>query len=1139
MKRQRLLIWLLALQPALLAASHAAVAIPPEYAMPAGSVDTNKPGFLARPYQVADSPAGNLAWTEDQLAGLHGPNLADLSGADTNGYYAVPTLVNWNITAGGVVDDFPPADSFPGISASTVNFAEEVLTYINFPAAGTYTLGVNSDDGFNLAAANLNPKDRFTAVTLGKFDGTRGAGDTTFAVSISKAGIYPLRLVYWQVGGGASLSWFSVVTNTDSTVTTNLINDQSIPGSLVAYSSANLAPPYVTGFTHDPTGFTFIIKDDASALAPNSLKVTLNGSPVTVTTSKSGATTTASYASPTLIAPGVTNALSIQFSDNAQPAHNGTASFTFKEPAYSAIPASAALTSADVDTSKPGFLYRLNQIDSANGIMAANIAHAEAQLAGLLTDASGTPFPNNAALGEQPDGSYAINGVINFSVGGNDLGAFPADAPFPGLGDSGDNMAGEIVTYLDLKAGFYTFAVHTADGFRVTTAANAYDAFGTTLGIFDFRQTASETQFGVLVQNAGIYPIRLVFFRQTGLPNNGGSNAELEFYTVAKDASKILVNDSSKTNSVKGYWKRTAAFGPYVKYAGPSSFISPFTGPDVGFTNVTVMISDGSSAKVDPASPVLTIDGTAVTATKSSAGGLTTLSYAPQGLQLPRTVHSGKITYAETGAGAQHSNTWSFNLLRNYVLTNALYSEDFESTPAGPDPSVPAGWVEENHTGHQTAGNDPADLNSDFYLGWVVVDKSFSISKDTGVSAIAPQVLNGVAFAEDTNPLLVNHYMRAESDSRQNGPPGQIQYVTTKAYDLSGKPGIVIAFDSAYEKNQDDMVGLEVSTDNGATWSPVFYWLQGGNDSQGVSDIIRDGQGNIDVSTTMFTQYGDVAAYTDTNGVLVGHYFGFFPKAPVTQAIAPYIEGRVNDDGNESKRIELFRVPAADNQKSVKFRFFQAGTSSWYWAIDNWGIYSVPSQGGTTPQGISLSVASKDAAHITLTWTGGSGPYLVQKKVSLSDTNWTDVATTSAHTMDVLNDGTTGFFRISDNAQGTVTQFQAVLTGAGERPNPVTTTATGFGTFSLNGNNLTYNIAYSGLSSDATAGHIHGPADANTAAGVLVPFNPLPTGKSGRLTGTLSLTDAQKQNVLDGLTYANIHTLNNGGGEIRGQLIKQ
>jgi hypothetical protein len=280
---------------------------------------------------------------------------------------------------------------------------------------------------------------------------------------------------------------------------------------------------------------------------------------------------------------------------------------------------------------------------------------------------------------------------------------------------------------------------------------------------------------------------------------------------------------------------------------------------------------------------------------------------------------------------------------------------------------VPAGWVQENHTGHETPGFNVFDGTSDYFLGFVVIDKPIFPKKD-GVSAVAPQVLNGLAFDEATNPLMSGHCIYAESDSRQNGPPGQIQYLFTPPYDLSGKSGIVIAFDSSWEQNQDSMAALEVTTDGGTSWNPIFYWLQDGYDGQGAPDIIRDGLGNIDVARTMFTSYNDVARYNDEiTGQLVGGYYGFFIKASATPALAPYIEGRVNDDGLESKRIELFRVPKADNQKSVQFRFSTPGTSSWYWGVDNWGIYSVPSQIISTLGPLHVALVNGNAV---ISWTG-------------------------------------------------------------------------------------------------------------------------------------------------------------------------
>ena len=110
-----------------------------------------------------------------------------------------------------------------------------------------------------------------------------------------------------------------------------------------------------------------------------------------------------------------------------------------------------------------------------------------------------------------------------------------------------------------------------------------------------------------------------------------------------------------------------------------------------------------------------------------------------------------------------------------------------------------------------------------------------------------------------------------------------------------------------------------------------------------------------------------------------------------------------------------------------------------------------------------------------------------------------------------------------------------VLNGANERPTPVVPPAIGSGTITRVGNKLFYNINYSGLSADATGAHIHGPADANATAGVLVPLSGA-VGTSGTHSGVVTLSAAGLGALVDGLTYVNIHTTLNGGGEIRGQV---
>ena len=83
---------------------------------------------------------------------------------------------------------------------------------------------------------------------------------------------------------------------------------------------------------------------------------------------------------------------------------------------------------------------------------------------------------------------------------------------------------------------------------------------------------------------------------------------------------------------------------------------------------------------------------------------------------------------------------------------------------------------------------------------------------------------------------------------------------------------------------------------------------------------------------------------------------------------------------------------------------------------------------------------------------------------------------------------------------------------------------------------------FTDLSGAATAMHIHGPAGAGTNAGVLVSLFPygFPWAKPDRggvIYGNILIPTNVVSELLAGLTYVNIHTALNPGGEIRGQLI--
>jgi hypothetical protein len=119
------------------------------------------------------------------------------------------------------------------------------------------------------------------------------------------------------------------------------------------------------------------------------------------------------------------------------------------------------------------------------------------------------------------------------------------------------------------------------------------------------------------------------------------------------------------------------------------------------------------------------------------------------------------------------------------------------------------------------------------------------------------------------------------------------------------------------------------------------------------------------------------------------------------------------------------------------------------------------------------------------------------------------------------------------------------LSGANE-PTQVTTTATGTATATLEDGDLTVTGAFSGLQSDlqevsGSAAHVHQGA-AGTHGPIVFNLTITSTDKrNGSFTGSSSLDDAQQKSFQEGLLYVNVHTVQNPGGEIRGQFrpIKQ
>jgi hypothetical protein len=144
------------------------VALPtlnPALATAPGSANTNQPGFRCRMVQTATANENSNAQAEIMLAGGELPNLADDTLATDSGYFDVTGVINYDggINAGAVggIGDFQDSNGYPdapfpglpGTTGSTGDTAAEWLTFVAFPQAGNYWMGVNSDDGFRVSEA--------------------------------------------------------------------------------------------------------------------------------------------------------------------------------------------------------------------------------------------------------------------------------------------------------------------------------------------------------------------------------------------------------------------------------------------------------------------------------------------------------------------------------------------------------------------------------------------------------------------------------------------------------------------------------------------------------------------------------------------------------------------------------------------------------------------------------------------------------------------------------------------------------------------------------------------------------------------------------------------------------------------------
>jgi hypothetical protein len=181
----------------------------------------------------------------------------------------------------------------------------------------------------------------------------------------------------------------------------------------------------------------------------------------------------------------------------------------------------------------PGFAVRLVQ-SITNQPLANSLARAEQQLA--VPPQIAIDLTTNTTL---PVINYTQNLVPNDPPSAD--GHFEDYATFPGIDPAGntDDIAMEILAYLDLPAGTHTFGVTSDDGFQLRSGATLTDPNALVLG--EKATGTYDGTFDIIAEQAGVYPFRMVWFER-------GGGAHVELFSVNRTTGeRTLINDATST----------------------------------------------------------------------------------------------------------------------------------------------------------------------------------------------------------------------------------------------------------------------------------------------------------------------------------------------------------------------------------------------------------------------------------------------------------------------------------------------------------------------------------------------------------------------------------------------------------------
>lgn len=440
--------------------------------------------------------------------------------------------------------------------------------------SGTVAQGVRLDLVSGATTANQ------TVAALGTFTVAPGSSSFTYApladaagnpVVVHLSGNTTLRLTALAASVNLQLNYLLLVP------TTAAVSPAYLAEASAAAGAVNVAP--------DATVQLKLV-NGAAAIDEASISLDFNGASVTSSIAK---TPTANgvivtYDPPGLLAMGAPQTVKLVFSETGGAPVTSEWSFN----TVASIVTIPANYGTPLGTGQgTGFNFKIRKaanfdIYSEARTLANDTATRNLHLADQLIDADyEAPYaneaggPSNNGLGTTTTINYDQDAGIGLPGGG----FFGNEQPFPyidltGITDPADaympnNISMEFTTYLELAAGIHRFGVRSDDGFQLAVGPTFTQADATlVLGEFSGGRgdglMGGVTESDFLVEQDGIYPIRMIYYE-----GNGGASVEL--YSIDRQTFQRTLINGTGAGAVKAYTSRsTQVYVPTVTITSPA-----------------------------------------------------------------------------------------------------------------------------------------------------------------------------------------------------------------------------------------------------------------------------------------------------------------------------------------------------------------------------------------------------------------------------------------------------------------------------------------------------------------------------------------------------------------------------------------